>query len=261
MRSILAAAALIAVAIDDAASHGTRLAEAETAFLNARYETAAELALELRTADPEDLAAIELRATALLFQLKDLLPERGDRDKALAQCAACRSLLNDFFSETTRGQTIARARLKASPEDETSRFMLGKIDLNYLWMQLGPLGRKTGWDEYWEARHSLDAVLAKNPAHVRAQVARAWIDYVVDTRMPWGTKWLFGGGSRKRARALMQAAAAAPADLFAHAEARYALWELNRRERSLPEAIAIAQQLSREFPENRELTEFLDRHK
>src|SRR5262245_48416300 len=112
MRSILAAAALIAVAADDAATHGMRLADAEAAFLNARYDTAAALALELRTADPEDLAAIELRATALLFQLKDLLPERGDRDKALEQCTGCRALLDAFFSETTRGQAIARARLK-----------------------------------------------------------------------------------------------------------------------------------------------------
>jgi len=61
-------------------------------------------------------------------------------------------------------------------------FFLGKLDLNYVWLQLGPLRRKTGWDEYWEARRSLDAVLKANPRHVRARVARAWIDYIVDTR-------------------------------------------------------------------------------
>jgi hypothetical protein len=259
VRSLLAAAALIAVASDDAFADGTRLADAQWSFLNARYETAAALALELRIADPENLPAIELRTSALLFQLKELLPERPDKDKGLKECVPCPALLTDFLSETTRGQTIARAKLKTIPGDETALFFLGKIDLNYVWLHLGPLGRKTGWDEYWEARHSLDAVLAKKPTHVRAQVARGWIDYVVDAKMPWGTKWVLGGGSRKRALAAMQAAAVGPADFFAHAEARFALWDLNRRERHLAEAVTVAQDLARDFPENVELTEFLAR--
>jgi hypothetical protein len=31
---------------------------------------------------------------------------------------------------------------------------------------------------------------------LRARVARAWIDYIVDTRMPLGTRWLLGGGNK-----------------------------------------------------------------
>jgi len=261
VRRFLIAAVLIADAGVTTYSNTSKLSEAQSSFLNARYETTAALALELRITDPEDLVAIELRTTALLFQLKDLLPERGDKDKALRECAACRELLADFLSETTRGQTVARGILKTIPADEAALFLLGKIDLNYVWLQLGPLSRKTGWDEYWEARHSLDAVLAKNPTHVRAQVARAWIDYVVDTKMPWGTKWLLGGGNRKRSLVWMQAAAAAPADSFAHAEARFALWDLYRRERRLAEAVTVAEELARDFPDNSELTEFLGKHK
>ncbi len=52
----------------------------------------------------------------------------------------------------------------------------------------GRSAEKTGWDEYWEARRSLDFVVRRQPQHVRALVARAWIDYIVDTRMPWGTR-------------------------------------------------------------------------
>jgi hypothetical protein len=52
-------------------------------------------------------------------------------------------------------QAIARARLEVDPGDEQMLFFLGKVDLNYVWLQLGTLGRKTGWDEYWEARRSL----------------------------------------------------------------------------------------------------------
>jgi hypothetical protein len=42
-------------------------------------------------------------------------------------------------------------------------------------------------------------VLKRNPQHVRARLARAWIDDIVDARMPTGARWLLGGGSKKRA--------------------------------------------------------------
>jgi hypothetical protein len=129
--------------------------------------------------------------------------------------------------------------------------------LNYVWLQLGTLGRKTGWDQYWEARKSLDVLLKRNPAHVRARVARAWIDYIVDTRMPRGTRWLLGGGNRKRALAVIQSAANADADFFVHTEAAFALWDLQVRERNLTEAAELARILTRDFPENPELASFL----
>jgi len=234
-----------------------KLSGAQSSFFNARYDAAAAVALEIREADPEDLAAIELRAAALLFQLKATLGDRPDKGKAFKQCLECASLLPQFLSETTRGQAVARAKLREAPRDESALFFLGKLNLNYVWLQLGPLGKKTGWDEYWEARHSLDAVLSLNPNHVRARVARAWIDYVVDAKMPWGTRWILGGGSRKRALASMQAAAAADADFFVNAEARFSLWDLYVRERQMDRAIAVAQELERDFPDNAELAKFL----
>jgi hypothetical protein len=161
-------------------------------------------------------------------------------------------------SDAARGQALARARLVTAPTDETALFFLGKIDLNYVWLQLGPLGRKKGWDEYWEARRSLDAVLAHNPGHVRARVARAWIDYIVDTRMPRGTRWVLGGGDRKRALVWMKQAATTDAPFFAHVEAMFALWDLQVRERRLPDAVEIARGLARDFPGNRELGKFLE---
>jgi hypothetical protein len=44
------------------------------------------------------------------------------------------------------------------------------------------------------------------------------------------------------------------------AEAQFALWEMQQREKNLPEAIATARVLSREFPENRDLARFLSEH-
>lgn len=233
------------------------ISNAQHEFYNARYDTAAAQTLELRTADPEDLAAHELRTSALLFQLKGALGGSRDKQKAFKQCAPCAEWMAAFLEDTASGQAVARGRLATDPRDEVALFFLGKLDLNYVWLQLGPLGRKTGWDEYWEARRSLDAVLKGNPQHVRARVARAWIDYIVDTRMPRGTRWLLGGGSRKRALATVREAANTEAEFYVRAEAVFSLWDMQVRERNFSEATEIAHKLLRDFPDNRDLLAFV----
>ena len=234
------------------------LADAQALFYNGRYAEAASLALAIRATGTTGLASDELRSSALLFQLKGLLEGRSKKADAVKTCTACPELIEQFMADTRHGQALARATLRTSPGDEEALFFLGKIDLNYVWLQLGPLRKRTGWDEYWEARRSLDAVLARNPQHVRARVARAWIDYIVDTRMPWGTRWVLGGGNRKRALAEVEAAAEMPADFFTHAEAAFALWNMHVREKDLPRATEVARGLAREFPDNREVAAFLD---
>ena len=244
--------------------NGPTLADAQTLFYNAHYEEAASAALALRSSGTHDLANDELRTSALLFQLKALLEKRGDRsDKsdrkdALKNCAVCPDLIADFVADIRHGQTVARTALKADPGDETAAFFLGKLDLNYVWLQLGPLGRKTGWDEYWEARRTLDAVLARNPQHVRARVARAWIDYIVDTRMPRGTRWVLGGGDRKQALIDVRRAAQIESDFFTHTEAEFALWEMQVLEREVTQSVDVARRLARDFPDNRAVAAFLE---
>lgn len=236
------------------------LSDAQRSFYNARYLEAAAQSLELRSLAPDDLASYELRSSALLFQLKRAIDPEPDKDEALRKCAACADLMAEFARETARGQALARARLAAAPQDDTARFFLSKLDLNYVWLQLGSLGRKTGWNEYWEGRKGLDMVLKRNPGHVRARVARAWIDYIVDTKMPRGTKWILGGGSKKRALETVREAAGVDGDFFVRAEAVFALWEMEVRERNVPEAVAAARRLARDFPENREVQAFLAAH-
>jgi len=233
------------------------LTDAQSHFYNARYAAAAATTLALRTSDAEDLAAVELRSAALLFQIRALLEGKPAKDDTLKRCEACPALLEAFFAEIRRGQNLARERLRSDPADAETLFFLGKLDLNYVWLQLGPLRRKTGWDEYWEARHSLDAVLVRNPGHVRARVARAWIDYIVDTKMPWGTRWVLGGGNRKKALADIREAARMDADFFTHAEAEFALWDMQVRERDMIHATEAARRLARDFPDNREVAAFL----
>jgi hypothetical protein len=236
------------------------LLRAHHSFYNARYDDAAAEALEVRASHPEDLAAYELRTSALLFQLKDALGDHAEKDRAFTACARCPEWLEAFLSDTARGQALARARIEADASDDAALFFLGKLDLNYVWLQLGPLGRRRGWSEYREARRSLDAVLKRNPQHVRARVARAWMEYIVATRMPRGTAWLFGGGNRKKALTVVRAAATTEADFFARAEAAFALWEMEVRERNFDEAVAVARGLHNSFPDNRRLAAFLAVH-
>ena len=246
------------VRADDAKS--ATLPAAQMMFYNGRYADAASAALDLCTTDVRALSACEVRTSAVLFQLRRAIGEPNDKDKAFNQCAECAGLFATFVAQTRQAQTVARAYLKDHPEDEDTLFFLGKMDLNYVWLQLGTLGRKTGWDEYWEARRSLDHVLKLNPGHVRAKVARAWIDYIVDTKMPRLTKWLLGGGSKKRRLRAVREAATVEGDLFTRAEATFALWDMQVRERDMTGAVATARRLSLDFPDNTEVRKFLDTH-
>jgi hypothetical protein len=241
------------------------LTEAYRLFYNARYEEAAAVAVALRAAGSHDLENDEVRTSALLFQLRGLLngqdardnDNKSDKSGTLKRCSKCADVMAAFMADLRHGQALARSRLREKPNDEEALFFLGKLDLNYVWLELGLLGHKTGWDEYWEARKSLEAVLKQNPNHVRARVARGWIDYIVNTRMPWGTRWILGGGNKKRGIASVREAATMDADAWTRAEAEFALWDLNVREKNFDDATVIAQRLGRQFPENREVARFL----
>jgi hypothetical protein len=241
------------------------LDDVQRLFYNGQYEKSAALALSVPTPDlAASLAIDEVRSSALLFQVKRLLdsPDRTDKQMSakdkLKHCAECPALIDEFMTIVRHGQELAREHLDERPDDQTPLFFLGKLDLNYVWLQLGPLGKKTGWSEYWEARHSLDAVLKADPDHVRARVARAWMEYIVDTRLPWGTEWLLGGGDKKKALRWIQEAAARDDDFFAQSEAEFALWEMLVREKQLPKALDVADRLLVRFPENRELMRFVE---
>jgi hypothetical protein len=254
---LLMTAGLVAGSSFSVLAEGPALADAQRAFFNARYSTAADLALALQTMDSDALAPYEVRTSALHFQLRDALGPQPDKGQAFKTCVACPELLKAFLADTKKGQEIARTRLKVDPGDDDALFFLGKLNLNYVWLQLETLGRKTGWSEYWEARRSLDAALKDNPRHMRARVARAWVDYIVDTKMTRGTRWILGGGSKKRAFIGAREAAGSDSEFFVRAEAEFALWEMLVRDRQLPEATTIAQRLARDFPENHKLATFL----
>ncbi len=262
MTTTLRAAVIVALLVPAARAFAqeSTLEHAQRAFYNGKYEAAAEATLEPCSAGGDGLAACELRTAALHFRIKRALGTPDDKKKAWKQCAACPELMSAFEAALAQGLALARARLQTHPEDHAALFLLGKMNLNYVWLHLGTLGRRTGWDEYWEARHALDKVLKAQPDHVRARVARGWIDYIVDTKMPWGMGWLLGGGNKKRGLLAVREAAGAEADFFTRAEARFALWDMQVRERDLEQAVVTARELARDFPDNTELSAFIDAH-
>ena len=257
----LAATAVLAAARAAAAQDDTRpsLDEARGLFYNGRYEAAAALALPYCTFERVDLDACELATSAVHFQIRRLLGS-GKQKRKLNACGECQPLMTTFLAEIARGQAAATAILAAHPTDDETRFLLAKIDLNYVWLQLATIGRRTGLKEYRQARRLLDEVLTRNPGMVRAQIARAWIDYIVDTRMPLGTRWLLGGGDKNNGMRVIREAVTTPAEFFVATEAGFALWDMQVREKQIPAAVVTARRLARDFPENEELARFLARN-
>ena len=66
--------------------------------------------------------------------------------------------------------------------------------------------------------------------------------------MPWGTRWMLGGGNKKKALAIMREAADADDDFFTNAEARFALWDVQVREKNFAEALVTARELADGLP-------------
>ena len=262
--ALLAVLAFVGAGVAHAAAPAAAasLQAAQELFYNGQYAEAAELT---RGVPPEDidLAVLELRTSAILFQLRRALGEASekdkakDKDKALKACVACGELLRAFKTEFLAGRAAAQEAVAQHPKDATALFYLGKLDLNYVWLELGTLGHRTGWNEYWEARHSLDAALVLEPTNRRARVARAWIDYIVDTRMPWGTGWVLGGGNKKKALGVMRDAALSGDDRYAYAEALFGLWDMQVREKRTAEALESARRLAVMFPNNPEVAKFV----
>jgi len=69
------------------------------------------------------------------------------------------------------------------------------------------------------------------------------------------------GAGWRRSKAALTDVREAPqmdADFFTHAEAEFALWDMEVRERNMARATDVARRLAQHFPDNRELAVFLE---
>jgi hypothetical protein len=233
------------------------LDSAQHLFYSGKYLEAIAAAAPLRELPASALAAYELRTSALHFRIKRLLGSAKDKEAAFKQCQACPELLKEFMADVTAGRALARERLKSAPRDEALLYLQAKLDLNEVWLNNSTLGRRKGFGLYKDSRRGVENVLLINPNNVRARVASAWIDYAVDTRVPFGFKWILGGGDRKRALKNMRSAAAMKGGHWEEAEASFGLWEMLVAEKMTDDALIVARQLVVTFPENEELQRFI----
>ena len=127
--SVIVGAWILALG-DQARLQAATLDDAQRLFYTALFQESAAAAKSLADAEPENLAAWEVRTSALHFQLRRLLGEPKDRKAAMAKCAECRTVLATFLDDVNRGRAAARERIAKAPDDEEARFFLGKLDLN-----------------------------------------------------------------------------------------------------------------------------------
>ncbi len=163
-----------------------------------------------------------------------------------------------FMTDLHHGQALARSRLKAKPDDEDALFFLGKLDLNFVWLELGLLGHKTGWDEYWEARRS-PRCRPETESQPRARPRRPRLDRL-HRQHPDAVGHTLG--ARRRQQEARHRGSCAKRrrwrrDPYTRAEAEFALWDMNVREKNFEVATAVAEKLARDFPENQEVAKFL----
>ena len=151
----------------------TPLDTAQWLYYNGRYEEAAAEARAVEEAHPDNLAAYEVRTAALLFQIKRLIGEPKDKKAALRACTPCPDLIAAFTADIATGRSLAHARLAADPADAEAQFFLGKLDLNYIWLHLGPLGRRTGWTETRSCTRSMRRGSQASPLSVGCSFCRS----------------------------------------------------------------------------------------
>lgn len=243
----------------DAPPMGSPLERAQFLFFSGRYAEAAAITRPLLADALSPLSVHELHSAVLHNQIRRALRALPPKTPFTA-CAECLPLVDELVRVVRAGRSRARAHLETAPVDDDTQFLLGRLDLTYVWLQVSTLGRRTGWEEYQEARRVLDAVLERRPSHVRARVARAWIEYIVGTRLPWGLRWVAGGGNRTRGLRMMREAAATEADRYTKAEALFGLWEMESREGNVTDALVPARALLAWFPENEDLAAYVQTH-
>ena len=151
----------------------TLLDEGQRLFFSAHYDAAAELMSA--PCQKDQAAACEVQASALLFLMRRELGEAAGKKKAFEGCAPCAELLGGFQRATERGRRVVKAELVTRPEDEEVLFLVSKLALNHVWLELGVLGHKTGWNEYLGSAQDARSPIAEE-SQPRPRACRPRVD-------------------------------------------------------------------------------------
>ncbi len=229
------------------AEYETRINASREAFFRQDFQVAATRATAARKLFPDDPESYEAHTSALLFRLRKQAGVNGS-GLLLSKQAPDPSTLAEFLRLQAEGVRQAERCLRDSPRNARCEFLLAKLHLNKLWLNLQVLDRKTGLGEYRSARAGLERVLVRDPNHARALTALGWIEQVVAERS-WAVRRLLGGGSHDKALAhIHRATSCSSCSELDVAEAKFALAELLQREKRQKEAEPILRELRRRFP-------------
>ena len=140
-------------------------------------------------------------------------------------------------------------------------FFLGKLDLNYVWLQLGTIGRKTGWSEFLGSAEVARQRAQTEPG-ARTRASRPRLDRL-HRRHQAATRHQMDAGRRNQEEGPSDGAAGGAVSRFqpfVQAEAMFGLWDMQVRERNMADAVVTARALAEDFPDNQELAKFLANH-
>ena len=115
MVRLFIAAILLAASPVSARADAPALADAQRAFFNARYQTAADLALALQASDAEALAPYEVRTSALHFQLRDALGQDTDKGQSLQSLRRVPRAAESFSDRHEKGASARSHPITEGP--------------------------------------------------------------------------------------------------------------------------------------------------
>jgi hypothetical protein len=231
--------------------HSEEMRQAREALYSEQYAEADGHVLNARRLCPTDPESYELRTGLLVLKTKQALKAAGGKRK---DCAECESLILEFEKDFEKGRALADAALQHNLKDERLMFLSGKLYLNRVWMNVDILDKAaSSGGPYRDARDRIEEVLKRNPRHIRALVASAWINYMIASRSVATRALLraFGiKGDKKKAFDHLALAVAEHGDEYSHWEAKFTQRDLLKRENKRSEVEAVTEELRTRFPKN-----------
>jgi hypothetical protein len=231
--------------------YSDEMRQAREALYSEQYVLADQHVMNARRLCPTDPESYELRTGLLILRTKQVLKIAGGDRK---DCADCESLVIQFEKDFEKGRALADAALQQNLKDERLMFLSGKLYLNRVWMNVDILDKAaSSGGPYRDARDRIEEVLRRNPRHIRALVASAWINYMIASRNR-ATRLLlrtFGiKGDKKKAFDHLAIALAEQGDEYAYWEAKFTQRDLLKRENKRSEVEAVTEELRTRFPKN-----------
>jgi hypothetical protein len=231
--------------------HSEEMRQAREALYSEQYVQADGHVLNARRLCPTDPESYELRTGLLVLRTKQALKAAGGKRN---DCADCEGLIQEFEKDFGKGRALADAALQQNLKDDRLMFLSGKLYLNRVWMNVDILDKAaSSGGPYRDARDRIEEVLKRNPRHIRALVASAWINYMIASRN-LATRLLlrtFGiKGDKEEAFEHLARAVALDGDEYAHWEAKFTQRDLLKRENKLSEVETVTEELRARFPKN-----------